>query len=146
MQNNLSIESIKETLIDRLMNNVEVLEYLEADEFMKKYNNIQIKDLYNELIYGYGKTEGYKNWKNWISVEVNERSITRYYRRENGSETIDNKYYEPIIIVQTNHKYLDKLVSVIKEICLKEYPNLCSYNNTYDYVKYNRVISFCIEE
>lgn len=143
MQNSLSIESIKETLIDRLMNNVEVLEYLEADEFMKNFDNIQIKDLYNELIYGYGKTEGCKNW---ISVEVNEHSLNRYYRMGNSSENIDNKHYEIIIILRTNNKYLDKLASVIKEICLKEYPNLRNYNNTYDYERYNRVISFCIEE
>lgn len=141
MQNNLSIESIKETLIDRLMNNVEVLEYLEADEFMKKFDNIQIKDLYNELIYGYGKTEGCKNW---ISVEVNECSSTRYYREKNNSVTFDTNYYEPTIIVRTNHKYLDKLTSVIKEICFKEYPYLYNYRNTYDYERYNRVISFMV--
>lgn len=141
MHNNLSIESIKKTLIDRLMNNVEVLEYLEADEFMKKFDNIQIKDLYNELIYGYGKTEGSNNF---ISVEVNERNESKYeYKTDNIT---NQRYYVITIIMRTKHECLDKLASVIKDISLKEYPCVFNFSNVYDYERYNRVISFYIEE
>ncbi len=59
MTKELSIENIKKELINKLMNNVEVLKYLEADEWMKKFG-VQIKDLYNNMFYDYEYNTGYE--------------------------------------------------------------------------------------
>lgn len=148
MTKELSIENIKKELIDKLMNSVEVLKYLEADEWMKKFG-VQIKDLYNNMFYDYGFNNGYENF---VSVEVGEQEIWRY---SDGTHTI----YTITIILHTRIEYLDMIASTVKDIVSDLFPSRKEYKNQpYIFEKsfcgnvcnkyncYSRMISFNVEK
>jgi hypothetical protein len=65
----LSIKSIKEEIVNKLLNNMDILKYLETESFLKE--GYTITNLRNNLIYDYDM--GYR--ENCISVEVAEADL-----------------------------------------------------------------------
>ena len=134
---NFSIESIKKELVDKFMNNVEILNYLNANEWLEKNSHLQIKDLYNTLIYGYGIMEN--GIYSFVSVEVDESNIYNY------TDGV-HKLYTVSIVMGTRKEHLDKIASVITSIVLEAFPYMKNYSNKFDKEKYHRVITFDIED
>ena len=137
MTNEFSIESIKKVLIDKFLNNVEILNYLDANEWFEKFSHAQIKDLYNNLIYDYGRTEN--GCSSFVSVEVDQSNI---YNSVDGV----HKLYTVSIVMGTRYEYLDKIASAITSIISELYSSIMkNYSNTFDKEKYHSVITFDIE-
>ena len=140
MTKELSIESIKKELIDKLLNNMDILKYLEAERLLKE--GYKISNLYNNLIYDYDipDIEG-----NHIAVEVAEYT-----------NALNRKYTVSIKMGLINEKYLGGLASVIKKIITELYPHNKRFSNVPFHTKHygynnthrrlNREISFEIEE
>lgn len=137
MTENFSIESIKKVLVDKFMNNVEILNYLEADEWLERHRSLQIKDLHNNLIFDYGITEN--GYSSFVSVEVDE---SPNYNPTDGVY----KLYTVSIVMGTRYENLDKIASVITNIVSDLYSSIMkNYSNKFDKEKYQRVITFDIK-
>lgn len=147
MAKELSIKTIKEELMDRMMNNVEVLKYLEVDKYTRNGRSGKIQDIYNGLIFDY---DGGNFSGNFVAIEVGETEISTIERN-------DNMDYSVSIRIGLNHKEnLDKLASTIKDIVYDLYPdrkrlrNVPIYGSSYDfkgneYKDLNRMITFEIK-
>jgi hypothetical protein len=137
MTKELSIETIKEELIDKLMNDEEVLKYLEADKWMKDKNTNKIEDIYNALIFNYRASGWFDD--NYIFVEINEQENYKY----TSGKTI---LYTVMIGFSLMHKEnLDKLSTIIKKIVCETYGDLKKQYSNIAYDGCMRVISFNIE-
>lgn len=122
METELSnIELIKKNIVERLMNNVDVLKYLEADEFLKNYKNPKIDKIYETIIFDYDNHSRFIG-NNFITIDVAE------YEKSIYCNVI--KYVVSIRIGLEHHENLDKLASAIKDIISKLYPHKTEYSNT----------------
>lgn len=118
----MSIESIKKELIDELVNNLDILNYLEIykDEY------IRLSKIHNSYIYDYDNPNVTDNY---ITVDVAEYESTNTAIR-------DTKKYIVSIKMGLVHDYnLDKLSAIVKRIVLKLYPYIRTYKNVPIYVK-----------
>ena len=146
MTKELSIENIKKEIIDKLMNNMDILKYLNAERLLNE--GYKISNLYNNLIYDYDipDIEG-----NYIAVEVAE------YTKVLNTNALNQEYTVSIKMGLIDKKYLDSLASVVKKIITELYPHNKRFSNVPLHTKrygynnnihheLNRVITFEIEE
>ena len=148
MTKELSIESIKKELIDKFVNNMEILRYLEIE----KQDCVKLSEVQNTFIYNYDNPNVTGNF---ITVDVAEHVSFQVNIRDSV------KYIVSIKIGLEHANNLDKIVAVIKKIVLELYPFIKVYNNVPVYVKkygytyssdchehneLNRVITFEIKE
>lgn len=143
----LSIESIKKELIDKFVNNMDILRYLEVE----KQDGVKLSQVQSTFIYNYDKPNVTGNF---ITVDVEEYVSSRANIRDFV------KYVVSIKIGLEHAHNLDNMASIIKEIVLKAYPDIKKYNNVPIYVKkygyaypnehehneLNRLITFEIKE
>lgn len=143
----LSIETIKKELIDKFVNNMDILRYLEVE----RHNDVELSQVQNTFIYDYDKPNVAGNFitvdvAEYVSSKVNIRDFT--------------KYVVSIKIGLENENNLDNIATIIKKIVLNVYPYINKYNNVPIYVKkygyaysnerehneLNRMITFEIKE
>lgn len=143
----LSIESIKKELIDKLVNNMDILRYLEVE----KQDGVKLSQVQNTFIYDYDKPNVTGNF---ITVDVAEYVSSKTNIRDFV------KYIASIKIGLQHANNLDSMAAIIKEIVLNTYPYIKKYNNVPIYVKkygcaypyehehneLNRLITFEIKE
>lgn len=143
----LSIESIKKELIDKFVNNMDILRYLEIE----RHNEVKLSQVQNTFIYDYDKSNVTGNF---ITVDVAEYVSSRANIRD------FTKYVVSIKIGLEREDNLDNIAAIIKEIVLNVYPYIKKYNNVPIYVKkcgyaypnecehneLNRMITFEIKE
>lgn len=149
MEKELSIETIKKEIIDRMINNVEVLKYLNADKFIGKDG--KLSDIYNALIFDY---DSGNNNGSYIAVEVAEHEV------HDNIKYRAKKYIVSIKLGLEHKKNLDKFASLIKDIVSELFPgrhglsDVPFYTKEYsrfigsdfEYQSLNRLITFEIEE
>lgn len=146
MTKELSIEKIKKELIDKLLNNMDILKYLNAERLLNE--GYKISNLHNNLIYDYDipDIEG-----NYIAVEVAE------YTNTLNTNASNQKYTVSIKMGLVDRECLDSLAAVVKNIITELYPHKKRFSNVPFYTKrygynnkihheLNRVITFEIEE
>ncbi len=127
----MSIESIKNEIIDNLKNNLEVLKCLEIDSFISKaHGNQNITNICDNLISNYGNNV----IRNYISVEAEEHEFS-------VCNPNDHKRYKVIIKMELKKENnLDRLATLVKEVIIKLYPNRKKYSNVPFYTKkYNNI-------
>ncbi len=140
----VSIESIKKEIVDKLKNNLDILKCLGIDNLIFQTRGDQnVSNLCNTLISNYGKmTVG-----NYITVEAEEHEFT-------SCDPNDHKRYKVIIKMGLEkEKNLDSLSALVKEVIVKLYPNRKNYSNVpfykkeeyHTYETLNRMITFEIE-
>ena len=139
----LSIETIKKEIIDKLVSNYKVLEYL-LQEIRENDENYNITHICGDFIFDY---DSGTNKGSYIAVEVAE-----------CERKIDDKKYVVSIKLGLRYKEnLDKFASLVKDIVSELYPNrhelsdipfyTKSYETTYrgyehEYNELNRLITF----
>jgi len=143
----VSIESIKNEIIDKLKDNFDILQYL-SNHTYTAYNSDTVSNAISS-IFGYEIETG----GNYISVEVEEHEYS-------VCNPNDHRRYKVIIKMGLEkEKYLDKLASLVKKIIVELYPNRKNYSNVSlytkekfytrescnTYVTLNRMITFEIE-
>ena len=111
MTKELSIENIKRELLDKLMNNMDILNYLEVEKLLNE--GYKISQLYNNVIFDYDVSNKVGDY---ISVEVAE------YEYSHTKTNDSNKYIIEIKMGLNNESNLDNIASVIKEYCIKIIP------------------------
>ena len=143
----LSIETIKKELIDKFVNNMDILRYLEVE----RHNDVKLSQVQNTFIYDYDKPNATGNF---ITVDVAEYVSSRVNIRDFV------KYVVSIKIELERENNLDNIAAIIKKIVLNVYPYIKKYNNVPIYVKkysyaysnesehneLNRMITFEIKE
>ena len=143
----LSIETIKKELIDKFVNNMDILRYLEVE----RHNDVKLSQVQNTFIYDYDKPNATGNF---ITVDVAEYVSSRANIRDFV------KYVVSIKIGLEQKSKLDSMAAIIKGIVLNVYPYIKKYNNVPIYVKkygyaysnecehneLNRMITFEIKE
>ena len=105
----LSIKSIKEEIVNKLLNNMDILQYLQAEELLKE--GYTITNLRNNIIFDYDA--GYR--ENYISVEVAEADLRI-------STNTDKKY---MVVIKMNTRKEEKMCDmsyVITDIVNELYP------------------------
>lgn len=118
MTKELSIKGIKAEIIEKLMNNMDILQYLEVEKFIDE--GYTISKLYNNLIYDYGVE--YVGC-NYISVEVAEFDSP-------VAINIGNKKYTVVIKMGlVNERKVCDLSSIITDIVNKLYPDRKRFSN-----------------
>ncbi|MBQ6995586.1 MAG: hypothetical protein IJN64_14035 [Lachnospiraceae bacterium] len=118
MVKELSIESIKKDIIDKLMNNMDILKYLEAERRVAE--GTRLEEFFNRFIYDHDTTCA---GANYISVEVAEHDgscITRVG---------DKKYVVTIKMGLEWEENVCALASVVAGIIDKLYPNRRKFSN-----------------
>lgn len=118
----LSIESIKEELIDKFVNNMEILRYLEVE----RHNDVKLSQVQNTFIYDYDNPN---ITGDFITVDVAECISSKNDIRDYV------KYVVSIKIGLEHKRNLDNIAAIIKEIILKAYPDIKKYSNVPIYVK-----------
>lgn len=139
----LSIETIKKEIIDKLVSNYKVLEYL-LQEIRENDENYNITHICRDFIFDY---DSCNNKGSYIAVEVAERERKIYNKKYVVSIKLGLRYKEN----------LDKFASLVKVIVSELYPNRYelsdvpfytkSYDTTYhgyehEYNELNRLITF----
>lgn len=144
MTKELSIKTIKKELIDRILNTVEVLKYLNTDRVTNNGKDDKLSDVYNTIVFDY---DSGNNSGDFIAIEVGEHKDFSMGTNNGYSYTVSIK----IGLVQK--KDLDRLAAVIKDIISDLYLNAKKYRNIPFYSKswnggndLNRLITFEIEE
>lgn len=145
MTKELSIKSIKEEIVDKFLNNMEILQYLKAERLIDE--GYTFPQLYNNLIYNYDvECVG----GNYISVEVAEldKSVT--------TSIGDKKYAVIIKMGLEDEEKVSDMSSVVTDIVEKLYPyrkrfsnvayrvienNISAENNYLMYTFYNTILS-----
>lgn len=113
----LSIKSIKEEIVNKLLNNMDILQYLQAEELLKE--GYTITNLRNNIIFDYDA--GYR--ENYISVEVAEADLRI-------STNTDKKY---MVVIKMNTRKEEKMCDmsyVITDIVNELYPYRRNFSNT----------------
>lgn len=164
MAKELSIESIKKEIIDKLMNNMEVLKYLEADK--KVIDGTKLEQFHNCFIFDHDSSHA---WGDYIAVDVSE------YDSHRAINFGDMTYMVTIKMGLKEEKNVCAMSIVVTDIINELYPdrkkfsnvpvitvdNCVSVNNygyhpdypTFNTVSFdnkrssqlNRMITFCIE-
>ena len=97
-----------------MINNVDILQYLEVERFINEGYTIQ--KLYNNIIYDYDAG----NLDNYISVEVSE-----------SEKSTGSKLYTVMLKMSLNNEErIDEMSSTITEIINKLYPSRRKFSNT----------------
>jgi len=118
MTNELSIKSIKTEIVEKLINNMEILQYPKAERLIDE--GYTIPKLHNNLIYDYDmECVGY----NYISVEVTESD------KPTATKTGDKKYTVIIKMGLVDEEKVCDLSSVVTDIVDKLYPTRKRFNN-----------------
>ncbi|MDY4840657.1 MAG: hypothetical protein SO160_14170 [Lachnospiraceae bacterium] len=140
MSKELSIKTIKKELMDALLNDMDILNYV-----AKRYvdDGLKISQIYNTAIFDY---DTFNVGCDYITVEVGERD----------NFPINNKTYKVAIKMGlSEEEFLTELSSLVTNIVNKLYPNRKRFCNmpfykekeagcaTYEGL--NRVITFSIE-
>lgn len=139
----MSIETIKNEIVDKLKNNLDILNCL-SDHTYTSHNGQMISNIASS-IFNYGAEFD----DSYISVEAEEHELS--FCKSN-----DHKRYKVIIKIGLEKtKYLDELASMIKKVITELYPNRKKYSNVPFYrkaIRYNtvthilnRMITFEIE-
>jgi len=119
----LSIKNIKEEIVNKLLNNMDILKYLETESFLKEGYNSNLR---NNLIYDYDM--GYR--ENCISVEVAEADL--------HTSMNDAKKYMVVIKMGTrNEEKVCDMASVVTDIVNELYPYRRNFSNTSIRIKDN---------
>lgn len=118
MAKELSIESIKKEIIDKLMNNMEVLKYLEADKRVAE--GMKLNNLYNVCIFDHDSSCAYGNY---ITVEVAEYDTARVI------DTMARTYGIAIKMGLKNEENICAMSKVITDIINKLYPDRKRFSN-----------------
>lgn len=118
MTKELSIESIKKEIIDKLINNMDLLKYLEADK--KVSEGMKLNDLYNSCIFDYDSSCACGDY---ISVEVAEYDTPR------AVNTTDRTYRVNIKMGLKNEENICAMSKVITDIVNKLYPCRKRFSN-----------------
>ena len=108
MTKELSIESIKKEIIDKLMNNMEVLKYLEADKRVAE--GMKLNELCNVCIFDHDSSCACGNY---ITVEVAE------YDTHRAVNTTDRTYGVTIKMGLKNEENICAMSKVITDIVNK---------------------------
>lgn len=118
----LSIESIKKELIDKFVNNMDILRYLEVE----RHNDVKLSQVKDAFVYDYDNPNVTGDF---ITVDVAENIFSKANIRDSV------KYVVSIKIGLGCAYNLDKIAAIIKEIVFKEYPHIKRYSNVPIYVK-----------
>lgn len=141
----MSIESVKKEIVDKLKDNFDILQYL-SNHTYTAYNSDTVSSAINS-IFNYRTEAG----GNYISVEADEHEFS-------VCNPNDHKRYKVIIKMGLEkEKYLDELASVVKKVITELYPDRKNYSNVSVFGKplcssssivthtLNRMITFDIE-
>ena len=141
----MSIESVKKEIVDKLKDNFDILQYL-SNHTYTAYNSDTVSSAISS-IFNYGTEAG----GNYISVEADEHEFS-------VCNPNDHKRYKVIIKMGLEEeKYLDELASVVKKVITELYPDRKNYSNVSVFGKplcssssivthsLNRIITFEIE-
>ncbi len=142
MAKELSIKEIKEEIIEKLMNNFDILDY-----FREYSKELQISKFRNSLIFDHDTSQ---NHGSYIAVEVSE------YSRPCSCNIGDRSYS---VLIKMSHEKEEKICDMaetVSSIVNKLYPSLRKFANVSvkttvhgmfdtEYEKLHRVISFIIE-
>lgn len=144
MVKELSIESIKRDIVDKLLNDLDILNHFK--KYTKGYN-ITIPNFLNSLIFDYDTTE---HAGDYISVEVAEYEINRLINSD------CKRYIVSIKMSLDRESDICKMATTISNIVNRLYPERTDYSNlpfktkrVYDdreREKLHRVITFTIIE
>ncbi len=118
MTKELSIENIKKEIMDKLMNNMEVLKYLEVERFLNE--GYKIENLYNNFIFDYDSSHATGDY---ITVEVSE------YDSQIGTNVNDKRYVVTIKMGLKREENVCNMASVITDIVDKIYPDRKRFSN-----------------
>lgn len=118
MTKELSIKSIKKELIDKLINNIEILRYLDAEKLCKE--GMKLENFYNQIIFDYDRDVNC----DYISVEVSEVDLTT------ASKIGDKKYIVTIKTCLKHEKYLCEMTDIVSGIVEELYPERKRFSNT----------------
>ncbi len=145
MTKELSIATIKKELMDALLNNMDILKYLQVEKYLD--HGIKMSNIYNTLIFDYDASGV---GSDYITVEVAEY--------EHQILTDSKTYVVHIKIGLEKEKYLDDVASTISGIISKLYPNRKKFTNMpfhkkdycysyalghdQEYYRLNRMVSF----
>ncbi len=118
MERELSIKNIKTEIVEKIINNMEILQYLDAEGLINE--GYTIPKLYNNLIYDYDmECVGC----NYISIEVAEsdKSVV--------AKIGDKKYTVIIKMGLVDEEKVCDMSSVIADIVEKLYPDRKKFSN-----------------
>lgn len=118
MAKELSIESIKKEIIEKLMNNMEVLKYLKADK--KVADGVNLEKFYNNFIFDHDSSHAYGDY---ISVEVSE------YDSHGAINIGDMVYMVTIKMGLKEEENVCAMSAVITDIVNKLYPDRKKFSN-----------------
>lgn len=117
MTKELSIEGIKKEIIDKLMNNMDILNYFK--EYTES-RGFTIPKLYNNFIFDYDSS---RVPEDYITVEVSEFDV-------NKVTTTDKKYAVVIKMGLEKEKDVCDMATKIVEIIEELYPDKKKFSNT----------------
>ncbi len=126
MTKELSIEKIKKELIDKILNNSDILGVFRKHEYSKdegkilrEYGDSFIKDNY---IFNHHVLD----LADYISVEVNENEYSIY---GNSKKEIRKSYNVSILVSLTDTSELDRVFVLLGDIATELYPDRYNYGN-----------------
>jgi len=117
MTKELSIATIKKELMDALLNNMDILKYLQVEKYLDR--GIKMTNIYNTLIFDYDASNINGDY---IAVDVAEHEYS----------PLANAGHDFIVIIKmglVSEKDLDKMSEIVKDIITKLYPNRERYSN-----------------
>lgn len=119
----MSIESIKKEIVDKLKENFDVLKFM-SNHIYTSYNSDTVSSAICSIFNYEIETEG-----NYISVEAEEYEFS-------VCNSNDHRKYKIIIKMGLEkERYLDELASVVKKVITGLYPNRKNYSNVPIYRK-----------
>ena len=118
MTKELSIESIKKEIIDKLMNNMDILNYFKEYTESKGFT---ISKLYDNFIFDYDSSSVPNDY---ITVEVSE------FNSDRSINTTDKKYQVVIKMGLQKEKYVCDMATKIVDIIEELYPYKKKFSNT----------------
>ncbi len=118
MERELNIKSIKTEIVEKLMNNMEILQYLKTERLIDE--GYTIPKLHNNLIYDYDvECVG----SNYISVEVTESD------KSVATKIGDKKYTVVIKMGLVAEEKVCDMSSIVTDIVEKLYPDRKRFSN-----------------
>ena len=124
MTKELSIESIKKEIIDKMMNNMDILNCLNCEKFVNE--GYKISDLYNNVIFDYDASNDVMS--DYIAVEVVEHEYL------SGSKYIVMIKFG-LNTNDSDKRNLDKISLTLKNIINDLYPDRKKFSNNIFYTK-----------
>jgi len=116
MTKELSIESIKKEIMDKLLNNVDIINYFKVDI----EQGVSVSELYNNLIFDYESSYAVGDY---ITVEVSE------YDSHRATKNGDMAYMVTIKMGLKNEEDVCAMSTVVAGIVNKLYPDRKRFSN-----------------